>query len=92
MADRVALVTGGGRGIGRGIALGLAEDGIDVAITYRKDGEAAAETVAEIERLGRAAIAVQGDVSQPDDNARNVQEVIDLGRHNSKLKSPGRFQ
>jgi NAD(P)-dependent dehydrogenase (short-subunit alcohol dehydrogenase family) len=77
MADRVALVTGGGRGIGRGIAIGLAEDGIDVAITYRKDAESANETVAEIEAMGRAAAAFQGDVSQPDDNSRNVQEVID---------------
>ncbi|MGB5759915.1 MAG: SDR family oxidoreductase [Acidimicrobiales bacterium] len=77
MADRVAIVTGGGRGIGRGIALGLAADGIDVAITYRKDGAAAAETVAEIEAMGRAAAAYQGDVSQPEDNTRNVAEVID---------------
>ena len=77
MADRVALVTGGGRGIGRGIALGLAEDGMDIAITYRKDGDAAASTVADIEAMGRAAIAVQGDVTQPDDNVRNVAEVID---------------
>ncbi len=75
--SRVALVTGGGRGIGRGIALGLAEDGIDVAITYRRDGEAAAETVAEIEGMGRAALAIQGDVSVTDDNVRNVAEVID---------------
>jgi len=77
MADRVALVTGGGRGIGRGIALGLAEDGIDVAITFRKDGEAAAATVAEIEGMGRAAMAIQGDVTMPEDNSRNVAEVID---------------
>lgn len=77
MADRVAIVTGGGRGIGRGIALGLAEDGIDVAITYRKDGDAAAETVAEIEKMGRSAAAFQGDVTVPDDNVRNVAEVID---------------
>lgn len=77
MMDRVALVTGGGRGIGRGIALGLAADGMDVAVTYRSNGEAAAETVAEIESMGRAAIAIQGDVSVPDDNTRNVAEVID---------------
>jgi len=75
--QRVALVTGGGRGIGKGIALGLAEDGLDVAITYRKGKEAADETVAEIEAMGRAALAVQGDVSVPDDNVRNVAEVTD---------------
>lgn len=77
MANRVALVTGGGRGIGRGISLGLAQDGFDVAITYRKDGDAAAETVAMIGALGMAAYAVQGDVSSQDDNVRNVAEVID---------------
>jgi NAD(P)-dependent dehydrogenase (short-subunit alcohol dehydrogenase family) len=57
LAGRVALVTGGGRGIGKAIALGLAADGAEVAINYRKDREAAADTVAEIERLGRRAIA-----------------------------------
>ncbi len=77
MNNRVALVTGGGRGIGKGIALGLAADGFDVAVTYRRDGEAAAETVAEIEATGRAGLAIQGDVSVPDDNSRNVAEVID---------------
>ena len=77
MAARVALVTGGGRGIGKGIALGLAADGIDVAVTYRKNAESAQETVAEIEAMGRAAAALQGDVSIPADNSRNVAEVIE---------------
>ena len=56
---RVALVTGGGRGIGREIALGLAADGADVAISYRKDTDAAAATVTEIEALGRKAARVR---------------------------------
>lgn len=77
MADRVALVTGGGRGIGRGISLGLAEDGMDVALTYRRDADSANETVAAIEAMGRQAIALQGDVSVPDDNVRNVDETIE---------------
>ena len=57
---RVALVTGGGRGIGKAIALALAEDGADVAVNYRRDEDAAAETVAEIEKLGRRAARVRG--------------------------------
>jgi 3-oxoacyl-[acyl-carrier protein] reductase len=59
---RVALVTGGGRGIGKAIALGLAEDGADIAINYRKNDEAAAETVADIEKLGRRAIAYSASI------------------------------
>jgi 3-oxoacyl-[acyl-carrier protein] reductase len=59
---RVALVTGGGRGIGKAIALGLAEDGADVAINYRRDEASARETVAEIEKLGRHAQAYAASV------------------------------
>ncbi len=74
--SRVALITGGGRGIGRGISLGLAEDGFDVALTYRKGAEAAEETVDEIHKLGQRAIALQGDVSRQEDNERVVAEVL----------------
>ena len=55
LVGRVALVTGGGRGIGKAIALGLAEDGADVAVNYRRDEASALDTVAEIEKLGRKA-------------------------------------
>ena len=58
LQGRVALVTGGGRGIGRAISLALAEDGADVAVNYRRDKDAADETVAEIEAMGRRAVAV----------------------------------
>ena len=62
LAGRVALVTGGGRVIGKAIALGLAAGGADVAVNYRRDADAAAETVAEIEKLGRRAIAYGASV------------------------------
>ena len=64
LEGRTALVTGGSRGIGRGIAIELAREGADVAVNFRRDEEAAQVTVAEIERLGRRAIAVQADVAE----------------------------
>ncbi len=75
--DRVALVTGGSRGAGRGIAVGLAEDGFDIAFTYRKDGDSAEETAAAIEAMGRRALAIQSDVSVPADNERAVATTVE---------------
>ena len=62
LEGRCALVTGGSRGIGRGIALAYAEEGADVAIGYRRDTEAAEKTVKEIEGLGRRGFAFAADV------------------------------
>ena len=75
--DRVALVTGGGRGVGRGISLSLAAAGASVAVNYRRDEESAAETVREIEALGGKAIAFSASV---DDYEQNAQMVADIER------------
>ena len=75
--DRVALVTGGGRGVGKGISLSLAAAGASVAVNYRRDEESAAETVREIEALGVKAIAFSASV---DDYEQNAQMVADIER------------
>jgi len=61
---RVALVTGAGRGLGRAIALACGREGSDLAVSYNASGPAAKDVVAELERLGRRAEAVQADVAR----------------------------
>jgi NAD(P)-dependent dehydrogenase (short-subunit alcohol dehydrogenase family) len=76
LQGRVALVTGGGRGIGKAIALGLAADGADVAVNYRRDAAAAAETASEIEALGRRAVAYGASVDDAAACAEMVSRVL----------------
>jgi NAD(P)-dependent dehydrogenase (short-subunit alcohol dehydrogenase family) len=80
MDGRIALVSGGGRGIGRGISELLASEGAAVAVNYRRDREAAEETVSAIEAAGGAARAYEASVDDPDACARMVDAVVaDLG-------------
>jgi enoyl-[acyl-carrier protein] reductase III len=72
-----ALVTGGSRGIGRGIALQLAERGVAVAVHYHRDAEAAHDTLARVRERGADGCVVQADVTQPEDLARLFDEVRD---------------
>ncbi len=72
---RLALVTGGGRGIGRGISLALAEDGARVAVNYRRDEAAAQEVVKEITAKGGEAQAFQGSVDKLDEVGAMVGEI-----------------
>jgi 3-oxoacyl-[acyl-carrier protein] reductase len=63
LTGKVALVTGGSRGLGRAIALAFARQGADLAVNYRGNAEAANEVLGEIRGAGRQALAVQGDTS-----------------------------
>jgi 3-oxoacyl-[acyl-carrier protein] reductase len=76
LSGKVALVTGGARGIGRGIVLRLAEQGADVAFSYRGNAAAAAATAGEVEALGRRALAIQADVKEPEAAEAVVKETL----------------
>jgi 3-oxoacyl-[acyl-carrier protein] reductase len=72
LGNKVALVTGGGRGIGKAISLALAEAGCDVAVNYVSREADALETAGAIRALGRRALVVQGDVANSADVAKLV--------------------
>lgn len=71
---RVALVTGGSRGIGRATAVALAQAGCDVIVNYLKDKESADAVIQDVEQLGRRGCAIQADVSAEADVTRLVAE------------------
>jgi 3-oxoacyl-[acyl-carrier protein] reductase len=97
MIDKpVALVTGASRGIGRGIALGLARSGHAVAVNYFRSPDAAQQVVAEIAAAGGHACALRGDVSAAADRAALVAGTdrefgrLDVLVNNAGITSPGR--
>jgi len=98
LKNRVALVTGGSRGIGAGIAVALATAGADVAVNYREQGAAAQSVCAEIASRGRKAIAVQADVSRAQEITRMVSELesslgpVDILVNNAAIAKPRPFE
>jgi 3-oxoacyl-[acyl-carrier protein] reductase len=77
LTGKRALVTGGSRGIGAAIAVALADKGADVAITYERSADCAAELIATIERKGRKSAAIQADSAEPAAIQRSVQAAAD---------------
>src|SRR6266850_1752877 len=76
LKGRTALVTGGSRGIGRAVALALAEEGADVAINYVSSEAGARDVVDHVQKMGRKAILAQADVSDYPDTFRMAQDVL----------------
>jgi NAD(P)-dependent dehydrogenase (short-subunit alcohol dehydrogenase family) len=90
MSNQVALVTGSSRGIGRGIALALAERGWHIVINYRGNRQAAEETGAAVEKYGVTGYLVQGDVAEKADRERLVDETLErFGRINLLVNNAG---
>jgi len=98
LKDRVALVTGGSRGIGAAIAIALARAGADVAVNYRERAQAASAVCDEIVAMGRKAISVQADVSVAAEVKRMVAEVeaqlgaVDILVNNAAIAHPRKLQ
>ncbi len=77
LTGKAAVVTGGSRGIGKAIALRLAQQGADICFSYVSNADAAAATAREIEALGRRAVAVRANVTQPDAAEELIKAALD---------------
>ncbi len=90
LSGKTAVVTGGSRGIGRAIAMRLAEQGADVCISYRGNAAAAEEVTAAITALGRTGVAVQGDVAEMDAAKALIEAALEaLGKIDILVNNAG---
>jgi 3-oxoacyl-[acyl-carrier protein] reductase len=90
LTGKSAIVTGGSRGIGKAIARRLASQGADVAFTYRGNSEAAGDTVADIEAIGRRALAIQSEATDPEAAEAAVKAAIEaFGRLDILVNNAG---
>jgi NAD(P)-dependent dehydrogenase (short-subunit alcohol dehydrogenase family) len=98
LSGKHALITGSSRGIGRGIALKLADQGVKTAIHYYQNERAAKETLAEVRKRGSDGVVVQADVTRPEEIARmfgSVREAfgkVDIFVSNARPEVPTFFQ
>ena len=93
LQGKVALVTGAAKRIGRAIALALAKEGANVAITYRKSGEQAAQTVHALEALGVRAVAVRANLREPESIREAVRRAAaEFGAIDILVNNAGRFE
>jgi NAD(P)-dependent dehydrogenase (short-subunit alcohol dehydrogenase family) len=90
MADQAALITGAGRGIGRGIALALAEKGWNIVVNYRSNAQAASETVEMVKQAGGDGLAVQANIAEAADREQLVDETVgNFGRIDLLVNNAG---
>lgn len=94
ITDKIALITGANRGIGKAIALSLAEAGVDIAVNYRTHKDEAEDVCSQIKKLNRRCITVQADVSRASEVARLVNTVekelgaVDILVNNAGITRP----
>ena len=90
LTDKIALVTGSSRGVGRAVALGFAKEGANVVVNYTSNEKAATEVVETIQSMGNKAIAVKADVAQKEEAENLVNSAINtFGRLDILVNNAG---
>ncbi|MEW5721009.1 MAG: SDR family NAD(P)-dependent oxidoreductase, partial [Chloroflexota bacterium] len=90
MGERVSLVTGAARGIGRGIAIALAQRGWSIVVNYRGNADAANDALRRVEQSGARGVIVQADISVTQDRERLVAQTLEhFGRVDLLVNNAG---